>query len=90
MEQSARAEQVLAKNSATLAQRDFKIAALTLELAYYRRIKLGQKSESFSGEQRELFEETVNTDLAAIEAELEGKLILDGSYRLIVDVGVVA
>ena len=70
MEQSARAEQVLAKNSATLAEKDFKIAALTLELAYYRRIKFGQKSESFSGEQRELFEETVNTDLSAIEAEL--------------------
>ena len=39
----------------------------------YRRIKFGQKSESFSGEQRELFEETVNTDLAAIEAGPEGK-----------------
>ena len=35
MEQSARAEQVLAKTGGTLAQKDFKIAALTLELAYY-------------------------------------------------------
>lgn len=52
-----------------LAEKDFKITALTLALAlaYYRRINFGQKSESFSGEQRELFEETVNTDLAAIE-----------------------
>jgi hypothetical protein len=38
------------------------------QLAYYRRIKSGKKSEAFSGEQRELFEETVSTDLAAIEA----------------------
>jgi transposase len=63
MEQSAKAQQLL-------AEKDFKITALTLELAYYRRIKFGKKSEALSGEQRELFEETVNTDLAAIEAEL--------------------
>ena len=43
-EQSARAEAVLAKSNATLAEKDFKIAALTLELAYYRRIKFGQAS----------------------------------------------
>lgn len=49
---------------------NFKIAALTLELAYYRRIKFGKTSEALSGEQRELFKETVNTDLAAIVAEL--------------------
>ncbi|WP_426178410.1 transposase domain-containing protein, partial [Massilia sp. TWR1-2-2] len=70
MEQSAKAEQVLAKKNATLAEKDFKIVALTLELAYYRRINYGKKSESFSGEQRELFEETIDSDLAAIHAEL--------------------
>ena len=37
IEQSAKAEQVLATKNATLAEKDFKIAALTLELAYYRR-----------------------------------------------------
>ena len=70
LEQSAKAEQVLAGKNAMLVEKDFKITALTLELAYYRRIKFGKKSEAFSGEQRELFEETVSTDLAAIEAEL--------------------
>ncbi len=54
-----------------LVERDFKIAALTMELAHYRRIRFGNKSEAFSGEQRELFEETIDTDLAAIEAELQ-------------------
>lgn len=63
LEQSAKAQQVL-------AEKDFKITALTLELAYYRRIKFGKQSDAFSGEQRELFEETVSTDLAAIKAEL--------------------
>lgn len=68
--QSANAAQVQASNQAMLAEKDVKIAALTLELAYYRRIKFGKTSESFSGEQRELFDETVNTDLAAILAQL--------------------
>ena len=53
-----------------LAEKDFKIKALTLELAYYRRLRYGKKSEAFTGEQRELFEETVDADLAAIDAEL--------------------
>jgi hypothetical protein len=34
-------------------------------------IRFGNKSEAFSGEQRALFEETIDTDLAAIGAELE-------------------
>jgi hypothetical protein len=53
------------------AEKDFKIAALTHELAYYRRIRFGKTSEVLSGEQRLLFEETVDVDLSAIEAELE-------------------
>lgn len=59
------------KSKQLLATKDHKIAALTLELAYYRRLRFGNKSEAFSGEQRELFEETIQADLAAIEAELE-------------------
>lgn len=62
---------VIAQVRALLAEKDFKIKALTLELAYYRRIRYGQKSEAFHGEQRELFEETIDADLAAIETELE-------------------
>lgn len=70
IEQNAKDQKVLARNEAVLAEKDFKITALTLELAYYRRIRYGKKSEAFNGEQRELFEETIATDLAAIEAEL--------------------
>jgi transposase len=58
------------RKDVALAAKDVKITALTLELAYYRRIRFGKKSEAFSGEQRELFEETIATDLAAIAAEL--------------------
>ncbi|MFC0132982.1 IS66 family transposase, partial [Massilia eurypsychrophila] len=58
--------------TAIVAEKDFKISALTHELAYYKRIQFGKKSEVQSGEQRELFEETVDADLAAMEDELQG------------------
>ena len=58
---------------AKLAEKDFKITALTHELAYYRRIRFGKAGEALVGAQRLLFEETVDMDLAAIEEELEGQ-----------------
>lgn len=62
----------LTENSQNLiAEKDTKIAALTHELAYYKRIRFGQKTEALTGLQRDLFREEVETDLAAIEAELE-------------------
>jgi transposase len=59
------------RDAATIKAANLKIQALTLELAHHRRIRFGNKSEAFSPEQRELFQETWNTDLAAIEAEVE-------------------
>lgn len=47
-----------------------KIQALTLELAYYRRIRFANKSEQFTAEQRELFEESWNTDIVALDVEV--------------------
>ncbi|MEQ1603135.1 MAG: IS66 family transposase, partial [Methylophilaceae bacterium] len=62
----------LTENSQNLiVEKDTKIAALTHELAYYKRIRFGQKTEALTGLQRDLFREEVETDLAAIEAELE-------------------
>ena len=48
-----------------------KIQALTLELAYYKRIRFANKSEQFSAEKRELFEESWSTDASAQAAEAE-------------------
>ncbi len=48
-----------------------KIQALTMELAYLRRIRFGKKSESLSSKQTDLFEETLQSDLAAVNAEIE-------------------
>ena len=53
------------------AEKDVKIRALTLELAHHKRIRFANKSEAFSPEQRDLFQECWNTDLSAMEAELE-------------------
>jgi hypothetical protein len=50
-----------------------KIAALTLELAHHRRIRFAGKSEALSAEQRDLFDETWQIDLAAMQAELDAQ-----------------
>ena len=60
----------------TQAQNELKLLeaknqALTLELAHLRRIRFGAKSEALSQPQFSLFEEDWQTDVAAIEAEIE-------------------
>ena len=44
---------------------------LTLELAHLKRLRFGVKSEALTAEQKSLFEDDTEQDLAAIEAELE-------------------
>jgi len=68
----AASRQTIARHEAALHAADLKIQALTLALAHHQRLRFGQKSEAFAAAgQRELFEETVAADQAAIEAELE-------------------
>ena len=69
-EQTKRDAQTIAANENAIKAADLKIQALTLELAYYKRIRFANKSEQFSPEQRELFQESWASDLSAIEAEL--------------------
>jgi transposase len=59
------------RNAKTIQAKDVKIEALTHELAHIRRIRYGVKSETLTPLQRDVFEETWNTDLSAIEAEVE-------------------
>jgi transposase len=63
----------LAQQDTVLAENDFKIKALTFELAYYKRVRFGKASEALVGEQRMLFDETVDMDLAAIDEELRSQ-----------------
>ena len=50
-----------------------KIQALTLELMHLRRMRFGARSEALSVEERDLFQDTLTSDLAAAEAELAKK-----------------
>ena len=59
------------EREAELKQRDLKIQRLTLELAHYKRMRFGVRSEALSPEQRDLFVECCDEDGAAIVAELE-------------------
>jgi len=49
---------------------EIKIQALIQEVAYLRRMRYGVKNEAMSAEQRQLFEDDVLQDVAAVEAEL--------------------
>jgi transposase len=70
-EQAKRDAERLTAKEAEIHAKDLKIQALTLELAHLRRIRYGVKSEALSQLQQDLFQETWNTDLAAVEAEVE-------------------
>jgi transposase len=59
------------RDAKIIQTKDIKIAALTHELAYYKRMRFSSKSEALAPLQREVFEETWNTDISAIEAEVE-------------------
>ncbi len=72
-----RHQEVISQHELTIARRDHEIAyktakidKLTHELARLRRVQFSAKSERMNPEQRELFDETMVADIAAVEAEL--------------------
>ena len=71
LDQTAQDAKLIQAKEAAIQAKDFKIAALTHELAYYKRIRFSTKSEVLAPLQRDVFEETWNTDMSAIEAEVE-------------------
>lgn len=62
---------VIEANNRELALRDIKIQKLTFEIAQLRRARFGARTEQFSKEQAELFEETIQTDVAATQTEID-------------------
>ena len=72
------AEQIACRNVELFAAQT-KIQALVLELAHLRRIRFGAKSEALSAEQRDLFQETLASDIAAAEAELSPSATAEAS-----------
>ena len=68
----------LAERDAKLAERDtelhalsLKTQALVLELAHLRRMRFGRSSEAIHSVHGDLFDETVGSDVAALEAEID-------------------
>jgi transposase len=61
------------------------IDKLTHEMAVLKRLKFAAKSEAFTAEQKSLIEETIDTDLAALAAEIEalkpGKKLADDKQK---------
>ncbi|MEW6679380.1 MAG: IS66 family transposase [Pseudomonadota bacterium] len=55
---------------ASLEHAETRIQALTLELAHLKRLRYGVKSEALTTAQRDLFQETVDADQGALEAEV--------------------
>jgi transposase len=50
--------------------RDTRIEKLTFEMAQLKRAKFGRKSKQFNAEQKALFDEAVDADIAALEDQL--------------------
>jgi len=67
----AEQQATITANEKAILYKDTKITSLTYELAYYKRIRYSTKSETLTALQRDVFEETWNTDMSAIEAEVE-------------------
>lgn len=66
-----RLAEIISSQTSTIRSQDIKIQALVREVAYLRRIRYGVKSEAMSPEQRQLFDEDIVQDIAAVESELQ-------------------
>lgn len=62
---------VIAQRDRTIHTRNLAIDKLTHELARLRRVSFDAKSEAMTAVQRDLFDEFMAADIAAVEAELE-------------------
>ncbi len=71
--ESIRLSEQVSRRDSELHAAKIKIQALTLELAHLRRMRFGARSEAFSAEAGDLFQETLASDIAAAQAELARK-----------------
>lgn len=58
------------RDAREIVSRDAKIEKLAYEVAHLRRLKFGVKSEQLNAQQKALFEEALDADIAALEARL--------------------
>jgi transposase len=69
------------QDAAAITAANLKIQARTLELAHLRRMRFGVKSEALDASMRDLFQETLASDVAAAEAELAKRQVEAGSSQ---------
>ena len=67
------AQELAARHAREVAFKQATIDKLTHEMAVLKRLKFAAKAEAFSTEQKSLLEETLDTDLAALAAEIEAQ-----------------
>jgi len=67
----AQRDEAIARRDREIAWKTAKIDKLTHELARLRRVQFAARSERMNPEQRELFDEAMAADIAAVEAELD-------------------
>jgi transposase len=71
MAKVAQRDVIIARRDHEIAYKTAKIDKLTHELARLRRVQFSAKSERMDPEQRDLFDEAMAADIAAVEAELD-------------------
>jgi len=71
----------LAEQSQQIQSLELKNQKLVLELAHLKRLRFGTKSEVLSAEQRMLFEDDADQDLAAVQAELDATTAVSAAAR---------
>ncbi len=64
-------QQLIARHERTITEREARISVLTAEIARLRRAQFAARPEKMDPAQRQLFDETMAADIAAVEAELE-------------------
>lgn len=64
-------DEIIVRQERESALKQATIDKLTHEMAVLKRLKFAAKSEAFTAEQKSLIEETIDTDLAALAAEIE-------------------
>ena len=67
----ARQAQQARRHATELHAAQTKIQALALELAHLKRMRFGVKSEALDAEMRDLFQETLEADIAAAKLDLD-------------------
>lgn len=77
----AQAEQQLARRDTELHAAKTKIDALVLELAHLKRMRFGARSEALGAETTDLFQETIEADIAAAKLELEKRQAAAGDTK---------